>query len=102
VAVAVKEWDTDIAASGASAKSAKLNKSRSKGPHTMPMLSVEYLRVLFMSSQVKLPISNNEFCIVQRATSHSETGIFRGYGLAESPTKSTNLPSNAEEEECAQ
>jgi hypothetical protein len=55
-----------------------------------------------MSSQVKLPISNNEFCIVQRATSHSETGIFRGYGLAESPTKSTNLPSNAEEEECAQ
>jgi hypothetical protein len=30
-----------------------------------------------MSSQVKLLITNNSFCIVQRATAHLKTGIFR-------------------------
>jgi hypothetical protein len=30
-----------------------------------------------MSSQVKLLITNNAFCIVQRATAQSKTGIFR-------------------------
>jgi hypothetical protein len=37
------------------------------------------------SSQVKLLITNNAFCIVQRATAHLKTGIFRGYGVAEAP-----------------
>jgi hypothetical protein len=35
------------------------------------------------SSQVKLLITNNVFCIVQRATAQSETGIFRDHGEAE-------------------
>jgi hypothetical protein len=30
-----------------------------------------------LSSQVKLLITNNAFCIVQRATAQSKTGIFR-------------------------
>jgi hypothetical protein len=33
--------------------------------------------------QVKLLITNNAFCIVQRATAQSKTGIFRTYGVAE-------------------
>jgi hypothetical protein len=37
------------------------------------------------SSQVKLLITNNAFCIVPRATAQSKTGIFRGYGVAEAP-----------------
>jgi hypothetical protein len=41
------------------------------------------LRVL--SSQVKLLTTNNAFCIVQRATAQSKTGIFRDYGVAEAP-----------------
>jgi hypothetical protein len=36
-------------------------------------------------SQVKLLITNNAFCIVQRATAQSKTGIFREYGAAEAP-----------------
>jgi hypothetical protein len=36
-------------------------------------------------SQVNLLITNNAFCIVQRATAQSKTGIFRGYGVAEAP-----------------
>jgi hypothetical protein len=39
----------------------------------------------FISSQVKLLITNNAFCIVQRATAHSKTGIFRDFGVAEAP-----------------
>jgi hypothetical protein len=35
------------------------------------------------SSQVKLLITNNIFCIVQRATAQSKTGIFRYFGAAE-------------------
>jgi hypothetical protein len=35
------------------------------------------------SSQVKLLITNNAFCIVQRATGQSKTGIVRDYGVAE-------------------
>jgi hypothetical protein len=35
------------------------------------------------SSQVKLLITNNSFCIVQRATAQSKTGFFRGYVVAE-------------------
>jgi hypothetical protein len=38
-----------------------------------------------MSSQVKLLITNNAFCILQRATAQSKTGIFRDYGVAEAP-----------------
>jgi hypothetical protein len=38
-----------------------------------------------MSSQVKLLITNNAFCIVQRATAQSKTGIFRDFGVAEAP-----------------
>jgi hypothetical protein len=37
------------------------------------------------SSQVKSLITNNAFCIVQRATAQSKTGIFRDYGVAEAP-----------------
>jgi hypothetical protein len=37
------------------------------------------------SSQVKLLITNNAFCIVQRATAQSKTGIFRHFGVAEAP-----------------
>jgi hypothetical protein len=36
-------------------------------------------------SQVKLLITNNAFYIVQRATAHSKTGIFRGNDVAEAP-----------------
>jgi hypothetical protein len=39
----------------------------------------------FKSSQVKLLITNNAFCIVQRATAQSKTGIFRDDGVAEAP-----------------
>jgi hypothetical protein len=39
------------------------------------------------SSQVKLLITNNSFCIVQRATAQSKSkkGIFRDYGVAKAP-----------------
>jgi hypothetical protein len=37
------------------------------------------------SSQVKLLITNNAFCIVQRATEQSKTGFFRDCGVAEAP-----------------
>jgi hypothetical protein len=37
------------------------------------------------SSQVKLLITNNAFCIVQRATAQSKTGNFRDCGVAEAP-----------------
>jgi hypothetical protein len=40
---------------------------------------------LFFTSQVKLLITNNAFCIVQRARAQSKTGIFRDYGVAEAP-----------------
>jgi hypothetical protein len=36
-------------------------------------------------SQVKLLITNNAFCIVQRATVQSKTGILRDFGVAEAP-----------------
>jgi hypothetical protein len=38
-----------------------------------------------MRNQVKLLITNNAFCIVQRATAQSKTGIFRDCGVAEAP-----------------
>jgi hypothetical protein len=37
------------------------------------------------SSQVKSLITNSSFCIVQRATAQSKTGIFRDNGIAEAP-----------------
>jgi hypothetical protein len=33
----------------------------------------------------KLLITNNAFCIVQRATAPSKTSIFRDYGVAKAP-----------------
>jgi hypothetical protein len=36
--------------------------------------------------QVKLLITNYSFCIVQRATAQSKTGIFRDYDVAEAPS----------------
>jgi hypothetical protein len=39
----------------------------------------------YQSSKVKLLITYNAFCIVQRATAQSKTGIFRDYGVAEAP-----------------
>jgi hypothetical protein len=44
-----------------------------------------HIRSELMSNQVKLLITNNAFCIVQRATALSKTGIFRDYGVAEAP-----------------
>jgi hypothetical protein len=44
-----------------------------------------FLRLAKKSSQVKLLITNNAFCIVQRATSQSKTGNLRDYGVAEAP-----------------
>jgi hypothetical protein len=40
---------------------------------------------LVLSSQVKLLITSNTFCIVQRATAQSKTGFFRDFGVAEAP-----------------
>jgi hypothetical protein len=37
--------------------------------------------VLALSSPVKLLITNNAFCIVQRATAQTKTEIFRDYGV---------------------
>jgi hypothetical protein len=37
------------------------------------------------SSQVKLLITNKAFCIVQRATAQSKSGIFLDCGVAEAP-----------------
>jgi hypothetical protein len=37
------------------------------------------------SSQVKLLITNNSFCIVKTSTAQSKTGTFRGNGIAEAP-----------------
>jgi hypothetical protein len=39
----------------------------------------------YTASQVKLLITNNAFCIVQRATAKSKTGFFCDYGVAEAP-----------------
>jgi hypothetical protein len=38
-----------------------------------------------VSSQVKSLITNNAFCMVQRATAQPKTGFFRGYGEAAAP-----------------
>jgi hypothetical protein len=38
-----------------------------------------------LSSQVKLLLTNNVFCIVQRATARSKAGTFRDCGVAEAP-----------------
>jgi hypothetical protein len=37
----------------------------------------------YQFNKVKLLITSNAFCIVQRATAQSKTGIDRGYGVAE-------------------
>jgi hypothetical protein len=39
----------------------------------------------FESSQVKLLITNNAFCIVQRSTTEPKTEIFSDYGVVEDP-----------------
>jgi hypothetical protein len=39
----------------------------------------------FLSRQVKLLITNNVFCIVQRATAQSKTRNFRDYDVGEVP-----------------
>jgi hypothetical protein len=44
------------------------------------------------SSQVKLLIINNAFCIAQRATEQSKTGMFHGYGVVEAPPDFQRLP----------
>jgi hypothetical protein len=49
--------------------------------------------VFVSSSQVKLLITNNSFCIVQRATAQSKTGIFKR--LPQERTKLINLPFSA-------
>jgi hypothetical protein len=37
------------------------------------------------ASQVELRITNNSFCVVQRAIAQPKTGIFRDYGVAKAP-----------------
>jgi hypothetical protein len=54
----------------------------------MDMAQLKLLRLVKpadLSSQVKLLITNNAFCIVQRATAQSKTGIFLDFGVAEAP-----------------
>jgi hypothetical protein len=58
------------------------------GPGPCPVLSLAYLvpwSLVRVSSQVKLLIINNAFCIVQRATAQSKKGFFCDYGVAEAP-----------------
>jgi hypothetical protein len=43
------------------------------------------VEIIEKSSQVKLLITNNAFCIVQRAKAQSITGIFLDCGVAEAP-----------------
>jgi hypothetical protein len=43
------------------------------------------IRCGLQSSQVKLLTTNNEFCIEQRATAQTVTGMFRGDGEAQAP-----------------
>jgi hypothetical protein len=40
---------------------------------------------VYFSSQVKSLITNNAFCILQRATAQSKAGNFRRYAAAEAP-----------------
>jgi hypothetical protein len=48
--------------------------------------SVVYSEVFVVeSSQVEVLFTNNAFCIVQRATAQSKTGIFLDCGVAEAP-----------------
>jgi hypothetical protein len=47
------------------------------------------------TSQVKLLLTNNAFCIVQRATTQSKTGIFRDFGVAEVPPGLVFKPATA-------
>jgi hypothetical protein len=53
--------------------------------HSKSSRCLWFLSAAVKSSQVKLLITNNVFCIVQRATAQSKTGIFRDYGVAKSP-----------------
>jgi hypothetical protein len=39
--------------------------------------------IVIAPNQVNLLITNNSFCILQRATAQSKTGIFRSCGVAE-------------------
>jgi hypothetical protein len=50
-----------------------------------PQQLLTVLKNFVKSSQVKLLITNNAFCIVQRVTAQSKTGIFRDFGAAEAP-----------------
>jgi hypothetical protein len=45
----------------------------------------EIIILYLVESQVKLLITNNAFCIVQRATTQAKTGFLRDYGVAEAP-----------------
>jgi hypothetical protein len=40
---------------------------------------------IYIFSQLRLLITNNAFCIVQRATAQSKTDFFRDCGVAEAP-----------------
>jgi hypothetical protein len=46
---------------------------------------VSAMRMALFKFQVKLLITNNAFCIEQRAAAQSITEIFLGYGVAEAP-----------------
>jgi hypothetical protein len=47
------------------------------------------------SSRVKIIITSNTFCIVQRATAQSKTGFFRDNGVAEAPPFFLTTPAGA-------
>jgi hypothetical protein len=53
-------------------------------------LAHQYLQM--KSSQVKFLITNDAFCIMQRATAQSRTGIFHGCGVAEDSPGIQRLP----------
>jgi hypothetical protein len=53
--------------------------------HSTAQTTLLWCRYLEESNQVKLLITNYAFCIVQRATKQSKTGIFRDSGVAEAP-----------------
>jgi hypothetical protein len=44
-----------------------------------------YKSLIRLKVKVEILITNNAFCIVQRATAQSTTGNVHGYGLAEAP-----------------
>jgi hypothetical protein len=65
-------------------KAAEMSASYYSAHMGEPLLAHWMFKVL-SSSQVKLLITNNAFCIVKSATAQSKTFFFRDYGVVEAP-----------------